>query len=144
MAVSHVRKFKGDLEKFNQKVDRRVAAAARILGETIRKNLALRTPFDTGRAAASWNASLNGANLRTQPDEVQFGGREDAAQAGEVNLQGIKMGDDIHISNSLSYIRRLNAGWSRQAPAGFVEQVVEATRSRRYDKIMQAALRGVR
>lgn len=137
MAVATVRRFKGDLNQFNRLIERRTAGAVAALGALIRKNLALRTPFDTGRAAASWNASLNGVNERVQPDEVQFGGREEAAQAGEVNLQGIKLGDSVFISNSLPYIRRLNSGWSRQAPAGFVEQVVEATKARRYEGIMQ-------
>ena len=144
MARDNPQAFRGDLERFNRLIERRVAGAAAALGAVMRKNIALATPFDTGRAAASWNASLNGANLRHQPDEVQFGGREEAAQAGEVNLSGIRMGDDVHISNSLPYIRRLNAGWSQQAPAGFVEQVVETTRSRRYDKIIERMLGSIR
>lgn len=142
--TENVRAFRGDLERFNRLVERRTAGAAAALGALVRRNLALRTPFDTGRAAASWNASLNGPNKRHQPDEAQFAGRAEAAAAGEVNLQGIKLGDSVHVSNSVLYIWRLNAGSSRQAPANFVEEVVQKTRSRRYDKIMGKMVGGIK
>lgn len=144
MAFENVRHFKGDLNQFNALLERRAAGAVAALGAIIRQNIALRTPFDTGRAAASWNASLNGPNTRVQPDEVQFGSRQAAAKAGEVNLQGIRLGDSVHVSNSLPYIRRLNSGWSRQAPAGFVEATAQATQTRKAGALLKKMIGSIK
>jgi hypothetical protein len=139
-----LRAFHADLDRFNVLVERRTAGAVAALGAIIRRNLALRTPFDTGRCAASWNASVNGANKRKQPPEFVVASRQEAAQYGEVNLQGVRLGDKVVISNSQDYVWRLNAGWSPQAPAGFVEQVVEVIRARQYDRILQKMVGSIR
>lgn len=125
MARGTPKQFRGDLEKFSRLVERRAAGAAAAIGALMKRDVALATPFDTGRAAGSWNASLNGANTRVLPDEVLTGSVQEAERLGEVNLQGIRLGDSIHVSNSLGYIHRLNAGHSRQAPANFVEMTVQ-------------------
>lgn len=144
MARNTPKEFQGDLREFSGLLVRRTARAAAALGALVRRNVALRTPFDTGRAAASWNASLNGPNTRVQPAEVSFGSRAGAAQAGEVNLQSIKLGDSVHISNSLHYIGRLNAGSSRQAPANFVEMTLQSTISRRAAGVIKKLVGSIR
>ena len=35
-------------------------------------------------------------------------------------IQGAKVEDDIYLSNGLPYAKRLENGWSRQAPTGMV------------------------
>lgn len=37
----------------------------------------------------------------------------------------VKAGDTLYLANSTPYIKRLNEGWSKQAPARFVEMTVE-------------------
>lgn len=139
-----VQRFKGDLRRFQELLERRAAAAAAALGALARFDVAINTPFDTGRAAGSWNASLNGPNTRVLPDEVQFPNVESAAKVGETNLQGIRLGDSIHISNSLPYIRRLNAGSSTQAPANFVEMAVQNTIARSRGNVLSKTIGSIR
>jgi hypothetical protein len=84
----------------------------------------LATPVRTGRARANWRVSLEEMNNETRPtpDSPEQG----AAQAlveGEQVVKKYRQGDDkkvVHITNSLPYIGKLNAGSSKQAPANFV------------------------
>lgn len=98
------------------------------MAKGIHENLVRATPFDTGRAATSWNASLNGPNLRIWPKEILITNSDEAVAMAQVNIDDFVLGDDIHISNSVPYIRKLNAGHSKQAPAGFVEKTVQEAR----------------
>lgn len=83
------------------------------------------TPVDTGRARSNWHMSIDYA------DPTTFGGVPD--KSGNVSLEQIKSGIRLYkpgqtviVQNNLEYIQRLNDGWSAQAPAGFVEEAVEA------------------
>lgn len=94
------------------------------LAKNIRTAVAIRNPKRTGRSAASWNLSIG------QPNDAKKGRDYDNVPGsifdGEVDVEGFKLGQELHISNDQPYIRRLNAGSSAQAPAGFVEATVEA------------------
>ena len=68
------------------------------------------TPVDTGFAASSWQLSIGTPAEGTGP-----GGSLD----GYTLDQG-----SAFATNNASYIQRLNAGHSAQAPAGFVEQAI--------------------
>lgn len=85
------------------------------------------TPVDTGRARSNWQAELDqpaqGTVETLGPDAA---GRSIAAAKAVINqYDGDKHGE-IHLTNNLPYIGRLNDGWSAQAPAGFVEEAVLA------------------
>lgn len=95
----------------------------------------LATPVDTGRARSNWQVNLNDAAKGTIPPHVPGKGlgigeganaREAIAQGSKTIAQykGGSVAAEIHITNNLSYIGRLNNGWSGQAPAGFVEKAV--------------------
>jgi hypothetical protein len=95
------------------------------------------TPVDTGRARSNWQAGLN--KPATGTVETLGGVRKgfagtggavaqrsiDAAKAVIAQYDGDK-DTEIHLTNNLPYIGRLNDGWSAQAPAGFVEAAVLA------------------
>lgn len=75
------------------------------------------TPVDTGNARANWQATLD----------------EPASGVVSVSSPGEPMapplnGDDAErlrfITNRTGYIRRLDAGSSKQAPAGFVRDAI--------------------
>ena len=71
------------------------------------------TPVDLGHARASWQMDLNGAPVSSG----------EAMAAGAV---GVKLGDQVNMTNDAPYIRRLEYGWSKQAPAGFVRMIVNS------------------
>lgn len=89
-----------------------------------------RTPVDTGRARAGW--MFSDSRVPTEaPDKDMFQktGTGQSANTSAINkalsdaLQGVSNAslDAVwHIVNNVEYIQMLEAGWSRQAPQGFV------------------------
>ena len=90
------------------------------------KTLVIKTPRDTGRAAASWGISTRDTTLAAEPPKEgwpedvrdqkidEFVGKE---------LQGFSFDihdDKVTIYNNLEYIPVLEGGSSRQAPSGMV------------------------
>lgn len=122
--MTTARNFARELDRWIPTVEARLGRGMIRFAEIAREMIASRTPIDTGRASASWNASLNGANLRVQPPEYFNPGAP--WQDGEVNVGQFLLGDSIHISNSLDYVKFLNAGTSRKAPRMFVEKEFRA------------------
>lgn len=94
-----------------------------------------RSPVDTGRFRGNWQVAI------AQPATGQLS-RDDKSgsatvQAGLSVVAGAKAGGVIWITNNLPYARRLENGWSDQAPAGMVRLTVNEYR--RY--VDQAAAR---
>lgn len=78
-----------------------------------------RTPIDTGRARASWQFGVNAEPDGKVPDgdyKAKIAGivAENVAQIAEASP------GKWFIANHLDYIEALEAGWSKQAPAGMV------------------------
>ncbi len=96
--------------------------AARILAGTANaagRNVVRATPVDTGLARSNWVAALN------SPDLSDRAIRSRSATISEIKsvTAGVKMDGEIHIANGgdkVPYLKFLNDGSSRQAPAGFV------------------------
>jgi hypothetical protein len=77
--------------------------------------LTLKTPVDTGRARGNWQIG----NTPAEPggtDETDPTGGKALAKA----LSWRKYDDVVYITNGLAYIKRLENGWSQQAPQGMV------------------------
>lgn len=92
------------------------------------------TPVDSGRARSNWIAQLGSAPSETREPYApgaklgiqESGNAQGATDQAEAVIARYKPGDDIHITNNLPYIQRLNDGWSAQAPENFVEKAIEA------------------
>jgi hypothetical protein len=79
------------------------------------------TPVDTGHARANWVPSVGSPAL----DEVA-GTSSSAHDAGVAAVLQFKLdAGALFVSNAVPYIRRLNEGHSKQAPALFVEAAVD-------------------
>lgn len=84
-----------------------------------------RTPIDTGRARAAWNCGFSAGSDVPAAGEYRGDALSLANEAVE-NIGGITggaaklSGDTIYIYNNVEYIEALEAGHSRQAPAGMV------------------------
>lgn len=94
-------------------------------------DLAYKTPVDTSKALSNWQVTLDNAATGTiAPHYPGSQGSSQRASAAEtINaakrvLANKKPGQAIFITNNLPYIKRLNDGYSAQAPAGFVERAV--------------------
>lgn len=104
----------------------------------------METPVDTGRARSNWIAALGAAPDTVidayAPGEGGNTGAENTQAAinqGEAVISGYQSGQEIHITNNLPYIQRLNDGWSAQASAQFVEQaLMEAAQVVQFGRIV--------
>lgn len=117
---------------------------------TVHATVVLGTPVDTGRARASWRVAIGAPaegtadpnKYRTKDDsgkataESMAAARQALARYGtspagqRITLRSVLLGTRqsaaIHITNNLPYIQRLNEGYSKQAPAMFVETAMAA------------------
>ena len=94
------------------------AAIVREFGEMIRQ-----TPVDTGRARAGWSIGTEPSEW-TPPqgvwEEFISHGFVDSAVAKGLTNKNLGEADVIYICNNVQYIMALEAGWSKQAPQGFI------------------------
>lgn len=83
-----------------------------------------KSPVDTGRFKGNWQASIGVVNTATDGGEDKSG----AAALGRTQavLATWKPGQKIWLTNSLPYAKRLEYGWSDQAPGGMVRLTVQA------------------
>lgn len=86
------------------------------------------TPVDTGWARANWAIDI-GREPKASSPPVNSGaglGRARAKQAaGQAKMASYSVTQGkVFITNNVPYIGRLNKGWSKQAPAGFIEAAV--------------------
>ncbi len=102
-----------DVAKNADKVVRKVAMA-------VDQTVVMATPVDTGRARSNWIAALNAAADGTVASTSKSGASALAQAAGVIAGYDRDKDSEIHITNNLPYIGRLNEGSSYQAPANFV------------------------
>jgi hypothetical protein len=100
------------------KVVRKVAMA-------VDRTVVIATPVDTGRARANWIAALDAAPVTATEDKDKSGSKAVSQAAGVVAGYDGDKNAEVHITNNLPYIGRLNEGSSFQAPANFVQTAVK-------------------
>lgn len=88
------------------------------------RRIILGTPVDTGRARGNWQASTGNPLGGIVESNDKGGSATIAAMVSEVSTWTPKDDLPAFITNNLPYIQRLNEGWSKQAPAHFIEQVL--------------------
>ena len=95
---------------------------ARQVTVAITGNLINRTPVDTGLARTNWLPSFTTPRSDIVPIKSNAAARSAAASVLNRPSTRTRRGDvRIFIANNVRYIGSLNRGFSRQAPAGFVE-----------------------
>lgn len=85
-----------------------------------------------GQFRGNWQVSINATHSGIV-DNIDPAGTSTIA-AGRSVIVTARLGDTILITNNLPYARRIEYGWSRQAPAG----VVRVTAAR-FNEIVRAA-----
>lgn len=88
--------------------------------------LVVSTPVDTGAARSNWLPSLSFPADRVVPprgviEAIQEARQVQAAYEREDPDEDARA---LYITNNLKYVPALNNGWSRQAPAGFVQRAI--------------------
>ena len=101
--------FKADVRQFAENLQLDILTVMRKLALDALNGTIRRTPVDTGRLRASWRVNLNSPDTGTVAPEAAPGGSPGApADAQQVNealgkMKALKIGDSIHISNSVEY-----------------------------------------
>ena len=76
------------------------------------------SPVDTGRFRGNWQASVN----TPKKSKLQRKDKSGAASINEMSsvVMSLDMGQTFYLTNNLPYARRLEYGYSKQAPNGFL------------------------
>ncbi len=107
-------------------LESKVATAAKALILEIDANLRRSpsmggTPVKTGHARASWVPSIG-----TPATATPSGASDSAHAAGVAQVLSYKLDNGVlFLSNFADYIKQLNLGSSKQAPAGFIEACID-------------------
>jgi len=132
--------------KLAQKVDPVINQIVEDITYATVAHIARATPIDVGTARSNWIVSYISESAETRPAFFaypsrwkppygaggSFGeGRNTAGATWSVPtaLRGRRTGQAVYITNNLPYIERLNSGWSKQAPAGFVDRAIAAAQA---------------
>lgn len=101
------------------------------VAETILGDLVFVTPVDTSRALSNWQVTLDAPVPSSinpyfpgSSGSTRIASANEALSVGRRILATAKPGQHVFLGNVVPYIRRLNDGYSKQAPAGFVERAV--------------------
>jgi hypothetical protein len=102
-----------DIQKVQLHLTQNMTQVLVLLMAEVDARLKMKSPVDTGRFRASWTIGVGQIDTSVAP----AGGT--VAQA-EPRIPAITMGATYYHANSLPYARRLEYGWSQQAPGGMV------------------------
>lgn len=106
-------------ERAGDKAEMVVRGAALFLGD----DMIDESPVDSGRFKNNWVTSTGVAD-RSKSAEPDPSGARAHAMLNE-KIAGWKPGQTIWILNNLPYAKRLEYGWSKQAPGGMVRLAVQ-------------------
>ena len=93
------------------------------------------TPVDTGRAKNNWFPDINKFSSETTEATNKQGSI--SLVAGATNR--LQLGATFTLSNNLPYIVKLEYGWSKQKPNGFVAITIQ-----KFDTILKNVNQGIK
>lgn len=129
--VKDARAFRKRLENFHTEVLKRAKQLQqRVMGETFAALVAA-TPVgnksrwarNLGKTPDQWQPKNYVGGTARKGWQIKVGGIE--SNRGPVGaIETVVPGQFASIVNAVPYMERLNSGWSKQAPAGFVDQAI--------------------
>ncbi len=120
--MAQMRDVKGRFVKLGERIEKNARANAIRMASAILQAVVVGTPVDTGHARANWQVGIN-EEPTDELAETDVSGQATISK-GNATLAGQKPGQTIHIANNVPYIKRLNEGWSAQAPSGYIEKAI--------------------
>jgi hypothetical protein len=130
--------FADQMRAWERKTAAKSDVSVRKIALQIFAQIVLKSPVDSGRFRSNWQVSIGSVPTGTQDGETFPQG--DAVDVkgpiyyaklsgGEATLFGANAGDTIYFANNLPYARRLEDGYSQQAPAGMVALTIQEFQS---------------
>lgn len=118
--------FSKRMKQYGQSVEHNTSDGVKRIARVTVIELIDRTPVDTGQAASNWQVGLGAF---PPGPKLGFTNIPAARALALAMIEQRQAGQNVYISNLLPYIGRLNAGYSAQAPAGFVENALVQARA---------------
>lgn len=120
-------KFAAELDEFlvKQIPENIIIIQKKVVFELLRR-FVLRTPVDTGRARGGWHVTINAIN-DSDLGGVDLSGSGVFSAAKKV-MAALGRYETVYINNNVTYIPFLDAGSSKQAPAGMIDVSIEEVR----------------
>lgn len=128
--------FKSQLRAFEEKTVRKFDLLLRKVSLDAFSEVIDMSPVDSGRFRGNWQVAIGSVPSGTIEAVDPQGAVVKAKVAGVT--AGLKTGDVIYMVNNLPYARRLEDGYSQQAPAGMVRLTVQ-----RWQPIVDAAVKQI-
>lgn len=116
--------FAENLNKLCARAGEKAELVVRRAALELQSGMIEKSPVDTGRFKGNWQVGVGQLNADTNQAADKSG--QGALGRTAVALETWKPGQTIFLSNSLPYARRLEDGWSQQAPSGMVRLTVQA------------------
>lgn len=129
--------FRSDIQKFVAKTKLSMDVVVRKVTIDLATEIIRRSPVDTGRFRGNWMLGVGSVDISTIEAADNFGG-ESLARIKQF-AENLRAGGIVYITNSLPYARRLEYGWSQQAPQGMVRLTVL-----NYAKYIENAVRSIK
>lgn len=125
--MATLREFSVRIKRVAGRVPERADVMTRRVLLACAATVVLRTPVDTGRARANWQAQVGQPAQGTLPEPSSPAQGPAAALARAQAVAAAYRGEkSLHLTNNLPYISALNRGSSSQAPANFVQAAIAA------------------
>lgn len=115
--------FRRDFAALLAKAGDKAALVVRKTALELQSGMVEKSPVDSGRFRSNWQCGVGVVNTATDAAAEKTG--TGAIGRTQAVLQGWRVGQTITLSNSLPYARRLEFGWSEQAPGGMVRLTVQ-------------------
>ena len=119
--------FADQVRGFERKTERKMDLAVRKIALEMFRRIILKSPVDTGRFRGNWQIAIGSVPNGTLELDDKTGTATIAK--GAATALGFNAGETIFFANNLPYARRLEEGYSQQAPAGMVALTVQQFQS---------------
>lgn len=114
--------FARDIAQWAKKAGFSTEEAVRVTCRTLNHGIVMDSPVDTGRFRGNWQGTIGSPASGTFDTEDKSGAGT-LAKANAAADQSV--GSVYYLVNNLPYARRLEYGYSSQAPAGMVRVAVQ-------------------
>ena len=119
--------FADQVRAWERKTERKMDLAVRKIALEMFRRIILKSPVDTGRFRGNWQIAIGSVPDGTLELDDKTG-TATIAKGAAIAL-GMNAGDIVYFANNLPYARRLEEGYSQQAPAGMVALTVQEFQS---------------
>ena len=125
-----------DIGQYAKKQEQKLLDVRKMFVFALYNSITTKNPVDTGRSRANWNVSEN------EPDYTTFENKDKHYELKYNNVEQLpinaKSDESLFIANALPYIRRLEYGYSKQAPNGMVGVTLAGA-----DNLLEEIVRGI-